>query len=286
MQQLTLDEFSINKREKLLDYKTYAENYFEQLGAIEVVSRQLKMPSSDLADIPLDAFIDATRGLAWESIDLLANMYSAGHSLESMREFFPTVVQCWETYVHYHKKFHQSAEGSNSEVATIALQGHGFDQANRLVSFAVLLGWTDFIDRLISLVDYNNPVRDGMIERLIAPFVKYRGVAPDECTRHLPYFKVLAIFNASPHQRSSAMSKYLADWYHASRREPYYDSHKRGVAFLGYWSWEAAAITVLLDIDDTSYRNSQFYPHDLVEFARHLGEQGTSASITSERTCA
>ena len=63
------------------------------------------------------------------------------------------------------------------------------------------------------------------------------------------------------------MSEYLSEWYQASRREPYFDSHDRE-NFLGYWSWEAAAITFLLDIDDTSYRHASFYPRDLVEYAR------------------
>jgi hypothetical protein len=38
--------------------------------------------------------------------------------------------------------------------------------------------------------------------------------------------------------------------------------------FLGYCPWAAAAIKVLLDIDDTSYRDAQFCPRDLVGFAR------------------
>lgn len=37
---------------------------------------------------------------------------------------------------------------------------------------------------------------------------------------------------------------------------------------VGYWSREAAAITFLLDIDDSSYASAQFYPKDLVDFAR------------------
>ena len=66
------------------------------------------------------------------------------------------------------------------------------------------------------------------------------------------------------------MREYLEDWYYASRREPYYDSHKRLGNFKGYWSWESAAITYLLDIDDTPYRQAKFYPVDLVDFARAI----------------
>lgn len=64
------------------------------------------------------------------------------------------------------------------------------------------------------------------------------------------------------------MAEYLSDWYVVSRREPYYDSHKRGNAFKGYWSWESAAITFAAGIDDQPYRDAPFYPLDLVEFAR------------------
>ncbi|MNZ89813.1 hypothetical protein D3C78_1087490 [compost metagenome] len=65
------------------------------------------------------------------------------------------------------------------------------------------------------------------------------------------------------------MAKYLDEWYHASRREPYIDKHgDQDISFYGYWSWEAAAVTWLLNIDDRSYREKPFYPRDLVDFAR------------------
>lgn len=40
----------------------------------------------------------------------------------------------------------------------------------------------------------------------------------------------------------------------------------------GYWSWEAAAITCVLDIDDSGYRGAPFYPADLVAFCSRQGE--------------
>jgi hypothetical protein len=47
-----------------------------------------------------------------------------------------------------------------------------------------------------------------------------------------------------------------------------FEDGKRDASFLGYCSWAAAAIKVLLDIDDTSYRDAQFCPRVLVGFAR------------------
>ena len=63
----------------------------------------------------------------------------------------------------------------------------------------------------------------------------------------------------------------LQQGYEASRREPYYDSHLRDTSFWGYWSWEAAAITCVLDIDDSSYCGAPFYPADLVALCRRQG---------------
>ncbi|MQA38133.1 DUF1911 domain-containing protein [Rugamonas sp. FT29W] len=109
-----------------------------------------------------------------------------------------------------------------------------------------------------------------MLERLLAPYIPGREEPPNESTRHLPYFKTLKIFSAPPELRAEMMKDYLKDWYHASRRERYHNSHKKGTSFKGYWAWEAAAITYLLDIDDSFYRDAEFYPADLVAFARSI----------------
>ena len=68
------------------------------------------------------------------------------------------------------------------------------------------------------------------------------------------------------------MAEYLSNWYYASRREPYYDSENQDF-FTGYWSYEAAAITFLLKIDDSSYQTAPFYPQDLVDFSRSSSAQ-------------
>jgi hypothetical protein len=48
----------------------------------------------------------------------------------------------------------------------------------------------------------------------------------------------------------------------------------------GYWSWEAAAVTVISRIDDSSYRDKPYYPKDLVDYARiqytSLDQQGNT----------
>ena len=64
------------------------------------------------------------------------------------------------------------------------------------------------------------------------------------------------------------MTDYLQAWYDMSEDEPYYGSNRKGMRHLGYWSFEAAAISLLLDIDDAGYRDDRFFPRELLDFAR------------------
>jgi hypothetical protein len=264
---LTPDEFKQYKRELLLDYSIYSNEAQDLSMGFPIAAKKL-VDAEWMAQKSAAVVMRLTNGRADDAIDLLTLNYSAGINLIDLRSFYPLVLEYWQEYAKYSKAYNECPEGKSSNGPHIALRDVEFQIANRLVCFGILLGWGHLLPRLVPITDYNNPVRDGMLERLFAFYVEGRGTPPDECARHLPYFKTLKIFKAPPEQRSELMAEYLEDWYHASRREPYYDSHKRHDVFKGYWSWEAAAITFLLDIDDRSYATAQFYPKDLVDFAR------------------
>lgn len=272
-------EFKKNKREPLMDYSTYAEEAEDLSIRVPRIGQRLSdkqwMSDKNFSDV-----MSMTYSRAVHSIDLLTVSYSAGVEIDELRDFYPAVLQFWEEYSHAATKFDQSPEYEGVEIAHFALQGDDFEMVNRMTCFGILLGWTELLPRLALLLEYRNPKMDGMLERLFEPFVYERPIAPDECVRHLPYFKTLKIFKASSENRALMIKQYLDEWYNASRREPYYDSHKRDTSFNGYWSWEAGAVTVILGIDDAIYRDSAFYPKDLVSFyRRNLAQKFPKNSI-------
>jgi hypothetical protein len=270
MKKFNLNEFGFGKREKLLDYKIYEFNFDEMIEGFDIVQRAMSAPLLELDSIPLYNLVIPLEQRAFDSLSLLLNCYSGGHSLTDLKETYPTILSYWAAYVDKWIEYQKSDQCSNNSVAAIPLLETDFAYANQLISFGILLGWGNELHRVAAIIDFNNPRRDGMLERLLAPYVPSRGEPPDECTRHLPYFKTLKIFSATGELRPELMKEYLQDWYQASRREPYYNSHKKGTSFKGYWAWEAAVITYLLDIDDSSYRDAKFYPADLVAFARGI----------------
>lgn len=270
MKKLTPIEFEDSRREKILDYCTYEYNFDGPMEGFSSVRESLANAEENGGEVSSYDQMVWTKQRAWDSLDFLVNCYSGGHALESLRQIYPTVIENWNQYAIKSVNFMKS-DPSSSTVSHIPLADWEFSFANQLICFDILLRRGRDMCQISSLVDFNNTRKDGAIERMIGPFVSGRGNAPDECLRHLPYFKTLKIFDAAPEIRPALMAEYLDGWYVASRREAYYDSHKRKNSFLGYWSWEAAAITFLLDIDDTSYQGAKFYPFDLVQFARSLG---------------
>jgi hypothetical protein len=192
-----------------------------------------------------------------------------------------------EEYGAFHADYHQSPESKNYMTPHAALRTEDYwTVALRLTCFGLLSGNAAEMPRVIHFLDYCNEdmgVRDGLLERLVAPFVPGRGTPPDTATRHLPYRKLFKVFDAAPEKRPALIANYLDEWYHASRREPYIDQHalenRTDHYFYGYWSWEAAAVTWLLNIDDSSYRDKPFYPRDLVDFARRTPNDAAPPSV-------
>lgn len=270
IQQVSESDFIAKRRDSVIDYQDYAAKAQNLIKRIPNAARNLTDPEW-LRDADTGMLLSMTAARGECALDLISLSYSAGADMGSLRAFFPDVLDYYEEYALYSEAYNASPEGMHNPGPHIAIADVEFTRASRLLCFAILLGWQSFVPRIMSIIEYNNPRLDAMLERLASVYTLRPQPLPAECTRHLPYYKTLAIFNAPPSQRSELMREYLGDWYHASRREPYYDSHTKAKRYLGYWSWESAAITVALDIDDALYREMSFYPREAVAFHSQLG---------------
>ena len=260
------------RRQNLLPYLSYSDQLETTVQAFTENTEEYVCSFWEKGICDLAAVMSAFCATAWDGVLYINLHYSAGEPVAKLAEDFPFVVSLWELYAKYDSMYDDSPEAGGRRVPHLDLYDSDYWRAIRLVSFAILLGHGDLLPRLAPIIDYENDDRDGLIERLLAPYLPNRGEMPDKCTRHLPYFKLLKVFDAEPDARPALMQKYMSEWYKASRREPYYEMHTPGGlhGFMGYWSFEAAAVTYLLDIDDSSYRDHEFYPRDMADFAREI----------------
>ena len=81
-----------------------------------------------------------------------------------------------------------------------------------------------------------------------------------------PYGRLITAVQAEPTARPKLVGQFVQHWYNGTRKRQGWGEHlrqqKRGVAiqYPGYWCFTGAALTKLLDIDDSGYRDNEYYP--------------------------
>lgn len=257
------DDFG-TRREPLLTYENYSIEFDLACGRLYMITTDLPKHRNG----KVNGLVVSTRRRLWDALDWMSLQYSVGASVDELDLVWPHVLTWAEEYAEFSHRFNKSPDAHGRVVAHVALGTEDYwIVALRLVCFGLLTGHGSAMPRVMAIVDYANDEKDGLLERLVAPFVPGRNSPPDTATRDLPYRKLFGVFAADEARRPALMARYLDEWYEASRHEPYVGQADSGL-FYGYWSWEAAAVTWLLDIDDASYRDRSFYPRDLVAYSR------------------
>ena len=206
MKKFSQEEFLQSRREPLLIYKVYEYNFEEMIEGFGIVRDTLAMPVDDKPTASLYEMLTPLEQRAWDSMTFLVNCYSGGREISEIREFFPVLVEYWGSYARDWQVFQKSGQSSTGTAATIPLLDIDFVYANQLICFAILLNHSSLLRQIAEIVDFNNPRMDGMLERLLGPYLSDRDSPPDACTRHLPYFKTLKIFSAPVERRPELMA--------------------------------------------------------------------------------
>ncbi|SDK83016.1 protein of unknown function [Pseudomonas libanensis] len=251
--------------QKYADYKFVIESANK---SIKIITDNLNNPEK-LKDSPKAGIMRGAKRRAEAGLESIIYGYSAGHPIVELSNLFPEVVNFWLASMEPQIQFESSTDNDGHRVPHLDLYGSQYWEALQLICFAILLGHSDKLAKIADLLIHENDDQDSLLEDLVAPYLLGRPVAT-VYTRQLPYRKTRKIFQADPEEQPTLMSQYLKEWYLASRREPFHDRHKSSF-FPGYWSLEAGAMTFILGIDDSSYRDMPFYPKDLVDYARSVG---------------
>ena len=162
------------------------------------------------------------------------------------------------------------------EAITVA---HKYDFANilggeyptflEMSSLAILLDLDQsWFEKLATVVD-REPKKDRLMENLLSYKLDDRAV---DATTSLfvpseKYLNALTLCKSDKHQAMQQVRSYLEEewldalrWLTAGIKVP----HESKVGYFGYWDYVSAAITKMCDLDDSSYRDSPYYPADLM----------------------
>lgn len=284
---ISKETWAFQKRESYQKYKDYEMVATSAIEGIPISLETINNPKQLPLDSVYTKLMMASNLLGKEGLELIIYSYSAGLPVKELSDYFPNVIEYWQLYAKHHINFHKSSECDGHLVPHLELTTDEYWEALQLVCFSILFAQPEHLSTIMDILAYENDEQDALLDKLTSPWLPDRDIS-NIYLRQLPYRKLDKVFAAKEEDRPKLMSQYMDEWYGASKREPYHDRHKSSF-FPGYWSLEAAAVTVILRIDDSSYRDKPYYPKDLVDYARSqytlLDSQGNLEDKSNRLRC-
>ena len=208
--------------------------------------------------VPVERIINVKRLIYSQHFHIIIRKYSAGISIEQLRPDFLSSLYLIDSIW----------PDDGKEIAPDFL----FDWYLRMVwsiTFGMGLGISENeFTPIISTWDKTGR-KDWLIEYLLSSRLSNRPKV-ESLIFPKPYATLKSAVEAqeanNPELASSLVKRYLEkEWYKGHKEAYWYDNHKsKHDTFFGYWSFEAAAIVKIAGIDDSSFRDNEYYPKDLL----------------------
>lgn len=174
-------------------------------------------------------------------------LYSCGEDLEKIEEYYKKLL------VYYGKMWDRK---------------YGYIELIKVLSLAVLFGINKaeiavLEERLIA-ENFDDYLVNVLINKIDSSWInngtQFEFPEVYDCLER--------ILNNKESLDCGLLKEYLQDkWYEIHKECVWYNSHLSNKnVYCGYWSFEAGAIAKILKLDDSSLKNMQYYPYDLVHY--------------------
>ncbi|MFM2465863.1 DUF1911 domain-containing protein [Paraburkholderia sp. RL17-368-BIF-A] len=217
--------------------------------------------------------------IASKSLQLLLLNYTAGQPIEELKAQLPDLIERFDVYIQ-HEVSPRSKNPPENVADTLEItQLDAYVYVFWLLALSRLLGHPEFIPTVIGWVDKThkyNRGRDGLFENVVQALTGTHVEAPRVVLHAVPYRPLASATVRTPEERPALVKEFVDGWYKGMKPTYWHGAHTDGLYF-GYWCLEAALVTVLWDIDDSSYRDNLVYPKDLVDYARQQQAAARSA---------
>ncbi|MEM6268353.1 MAG: PoNe immunity protein domain-containing protein [Bacteroidota bacterium] len=211
--------------------------------------------SLNAGEISSDRQISYKRMMATQHIQLAIAKFSAGLHVNTMKQDISAAVNLIGLDWPY-----------PTEAGTAAFYFDSIPELYWILSVAIL---QDFemaeFTKIVRIIDGARS-KDWLLEYLISSRIQGRSQV-DTLIFPKPYASLKkAVEETDPAKCSAIVKHYLEkEWYPGHKGVYWHDNHKsKHDTFFGYWSFEAAAVVKIAGIDDTSFRDNEYYPKDLV----------------------
>ena len=230
--------------------------------------------------------------VASDAYELLSLRYTAGAPFEELRRDLNEVVEAYERYQQALGVYEQSPQ-----MSPLGLDQLGdYERAMQILGLCILLHRPDLLKRMAALIDPGYKGEDTLYEDLLA-FYEPGRIELDEWYHEKPYTTLVhAMYEQDKAEAARKLKVYCDEWYASFKYVPWHDGHLRidGTEgdYFGYWAFEAGAVALLYDIDDSGITH-MVYPRDLVAWSRanrrlkelEAGQPGEGLRVEAGQPC-
>lgn len=128
------------------------------------------------------------------------------------------------------------------------------------------------IDRLAKIAD-GEQVDDVLLDFLLYSYKIERKIKSTQFELKNPYAKSLEIIELGFRNKvvaSTRLEKYIEkEWFQGHYSYGWKNSHKEP-GYLGFWSFETAALAKILELDDSPLKANNHYPYDLAHYKKDI----------------
>jgi hypothetical protein len=264
------------RRQKFLSEKDYLTNH----DWFEDSVRRARKILVDEELIP-DAKDSFRWRIASDNLSLLILQYTAGNSISELRAHLTQVIEDFDAFIA-HEISPRKDDPPRNEADTLEItQLEAYVYVFWLLALCKLLRHEALIPKVMSWVDKTyefNRGRDILFENVVQALTGRHVEAEKVLLHPLPYRPLGRATVYAPEERPALVKEFVETWYKHMKPCYWHGTHTEGMSYFGYWAFEAALVTVLWDIDDSSYRDHLVYPRDLVDWYR------SHASVAPDNT--
>ena len=200
-----------------------------------------------------------TQNLFYDCKRLITLQYSGGIPVQEISGNYEMLIKAWVAYNQ------NISSGDNKKHL---LTTNDYYRVLTLISWGLLFNAPASLFQKIADHIHSNG-DDALIETILASKLNNRMIT-DTLIYPEPFQSLYKATKTKGDEQVALVKAYLNGWYANMKDFINYDAHKaKGEGgFAGYWSFETAAVVAHFNIDDSSFRQMDFYPRDMVDFAK------------------
>lgn len=238
----------------LLDIRTKTESHENRVRKIEQ------------GQIKPERIISVKQSMAANLIQKAVSKYSLGSPVDVLTEDFNVIVGLIEeSWAGGARKLMGS---ENTVLDQYNIDAH--IELLRMLSIGFLCGMPDeFFKRLGKIIKDDNVV-DLVFECILASKLNSWEMRPEfESYAFKLYLNLKKAIVQSDKEEAEKLIKIFLenDWAKEQKKAQMFTEPNKSW-YHGMWSFESAALVAIKDLDDTSFRDNEYYPKDLVDYYR------------------